>query len=172
MTRSRLRIAYPLSSMLLCVAIPVRAQALPDWVAVDSAAHRVVLTLVAAEGPEPGTATISGHRAGDVQLVIPQGWTVQWNWRNADTTQSHSLVVMAEREKLPPEGGQPAIDGALSRMVKVGLKAGQKDEATFVAEPGGWYWLLCGVPGHALEGEWIGLRVNSAAVMVSVKLKN
>ena len=79
---------------------------------------------------------------------------------------------MAEREKLPAEGGQPAIDGALSRMVKVGLKSGQKDEATFVAEPGGWYWMLCGVPGHALKGEWIGLRVDPGAGMVSVKVKN
>ena len=171
MNRSQLRAALLLPATV-CIATTAWAQALPDWVAVDSAAHRVVLTLVAEEGPEPGTGTISGHRAGDVQLLVPQGWTVQWNWRNADTTQSHSLVVMAEREKLPFEGGQPAIDGALSRMVKAGLKSGQKDETTFVGEPAGWYWMLCGVPGHALKGEWIGLRVNPTATAVSLKFRN
>ena len=25
----------------------------------------------------------------------------------------------------------------------------------------GWYWMLCGVPGHALEGEYIGLQGGS-----------
>ena len=168
MNRSLLRVALLLPAAL-SLAAPARAQALPDWVAVDSAGRRVVLTLVAEEGTEPGTGTINGHHTGDVELLVPQGWTVQWIWHNADTTQNHSLVVMAEREKLPAEGGQAAIDGALSRMVKAGLKSGQKDETTFVAEPGGWYWMLCGVPGHALKGEWIGLRVDPGAGMVSVK---
>ena len=154
----------------LCLGGPAAAQGLPDWVAVDSAARQVTLTLVAEPGPEPGTGAISGHRAGDIQLLVPQGWTVHWSWRNADTTENHSLVIMAEREKLPAEGGPPAIDGALSRMVKAGLKPGQRDETTFVAEPGGWYWMLCGVPGHALKGEWIGFRVDSGAGTVSLKI--
>lgn len=156
----------------LGLATPAAGQALPDWIAVDSATRLVTLTLVAESGQEPGTGTISGHRGGDIQVIVPQGWTVHWNWRNADTTENHSLVIMAEREKLPAEGGQPAIDGALSRMVKAGLKPGQKDETTFVAEPGGWYWLLCGVQGHALKGEWIGFRVDPGAGTVSLKLRS
>lgn len=156
----------------LGVGAPAAAQALPDWIAVDSAGRQVNLALVAEPGPETGTGTISGHRGGDIWLIVPQGWTVHWSWRNADTTENHSLVIMAEREKLPAEGGQPAIDGALSRMVKAGLKPGQKDETTFVAEPGGWYWLLCGVQGHALKGEWIGFRVDPGAGTVSLKLRS
>jgi hypothetical protein len=156
----------------LWLAHPVRAQALPDWVTADSAGRQVVLTLVAGPGAEAGTGTISGHRAGDIEVVVPQGWTVRWNWRNADSTQNHSLVIMAEREKLPAEGGQPAIDGALSRTVRAGLKPGQEDHTTFGAEPGGWYWVLCGVPGHALKGEWIGLRVDPAATNVIIKSRN
>jgi hypothetical protein len=161
-----------LATVLPCCAAPALAQALPDWVTPDSAGRQVTLTLVAGPGAEPGTGTIAGHRAGDIELVVPQGWTVHWNWRNADSSQNHSLVVMAEREKLPAEGGQAAIDGALSRMVKAGLKPGQEDQATFVAEPGGWYWILCGVPGHALKGEWIGLRVDPGAGTVSLQFRN
>ena len=48
-------------------------------------------------------------------------------------------------------------------MVTAGLPAGQGDQTTFTAEQAGWYWLLCGVPGHAIEGEYLGLRVDPEA---------
>jgi hypothetical protein len=31
--------------------------------------------------------------------------------------------------------------------------------------------MLCGVPGHAIAGEWIGLRIDPAASGVSLKRK-
>jgi hypothetical protein len=109
------------------------------------------------------SALIAGHRAGEVEIVAPLNWTVTWHWQSSDSTASHSLVVMAEREKLPAQGGQPALDNAMTRMVTTGLKAGQTDVTTFTADQAGWYWLLCGVPGHALKGEWLGLRVDPDA---------
>jgi Sulfocyanin (SoxE). len=44
----------------------------------------------------------------------------------------------------------------MTRMVTAGLPAGQGDRTTFTAEEAGWYWLLCGVPGHAIAGEYLG----------------
>ena len=78
---------------------------------------------------------------------------------------------MAEREKLPIEGGRPAFDNAMTRMVTDGLAAGQADQTTFVADQAGWYWLLCGVPGHAIAGEYIGLRVDPEANVGAIKHK-
>jgi uncharacterized cupredoxin-like copper-binding protein len=78
---------------------------------------------------------------------------------------------MAEREKLPTEGGRPAIQNAMTRMVTAGLKAGQQDVTTFTADQAGWYWLLCGVPGHAIAGEWIGLKLDAEAKEGGVKEK-
>lgn len=149
------------------VASPLAAQ-LPAWVSVDSAGRTASLTLEAVPGGPDGGATLSGMHHGGVQLVVPLGWTVKWTWTNRDSSQSHSLVVMAEREKLPSEGGRPALENALSRAVLTGLKPGQRDLATFVAEPAGWYWVLCGVPSHAIGGEWIGLKVDPGATGVSV----
>jgi len=63
------------------------------------------------------------------------------------------------------------LDNAMTRMVTAGLKAGQEDVTTFVADQAGWYWLLCGVPGHALKGEWVGLRVDPDARMPAVREK-
>ena len=134
---------------------------LPAWIAADTAAKRVTLNLDVTASPGAPSALIAGHRAGDVQIVLPLKWT--WHWQSSDSTAPHSLVLMAEREKLPAEGGQPAIDNAMTRMVTAGLKAGQKDVTTFVADQAGWYWLLCGVPGHALRGEWVGVRVDPDA---------
>lgn len=160
-----------LSAVLLLLgaadAAPGQAP-LPGWIAVDSAATTVTLTLDALPGGPEGIATLNGFHHGAVQLVVPLNWTVKWTWVNRDSAQSHSLVVMAEREKLPLEGGRPALDNAMSRAVTAGLKTGQRDLTTFVADQAGWYWMLCGVPGHALRGEWIGLKVDRDAATVSL----
>jgi hypothetical protein len=143
----------------------------PAWMRADSAARTVNLTLAVTPAPDSGAAVINGFRNGEIQIVVPLNWTVNWDWRNADSTAPHSLVVMAEREKLPAEGGQPAFTNAMTRMVTAGLGAGQVDHTTFVADQAGWYWILCGVPGHALKGEWIGLRVSPDAKTAYAKTK-
>lgn len=150
---------------------PTGRDPLPEWVSADSASRTVTLALAAESGGPDGIATLNGHHHGDVQLVIPLGWTVKWTWVNQDTAQNHSLVVMAEREKLPAAGGQPALENALSRAVTTGIKPGQMDKTTFQADQAGWYWLLCGVPNHALRGEWIGLKVDRANLVPAVVVK-
>jgi hypothetical protein len=117
------------------------------------------------------SALINGSRAGEAQVVVPLGWTVKWDWRSADSTARHSLVVMVEREKVPLEGGRPSFSNAMTRMVTEGLEVGRTDQTTFVADEAGWYWLLCGVPGHAVKGEWISLKVDREAKLPSVVVK-
>ncbi len=161
---------FRVSSVALaaCLSAGSLSAQLPAWISVDSAGRTVDLVLEAAPGGPDGSATLSGMHHGGVQLVVPLGWTIRWTWTNRDSSQAHSLVVMAEREKLPTEGGRPSIENALSRAVRAGLKPGQRDLATFVAEPAGWYWVLCGVPDHAIRGEWIGLKIDPEAAGVSV----
>jgi hypothetical protein len=141
------------------------------WLLADSAARTVKLSLVLTRAPDGGAALINGYRRGAVQIVVPLNWRVEWSWRNADSTSPHSLVVMAEREKIPTEGGRPAFANAMTRMATTGLPAGQADQTTFTADQAGWYWMLCGVPGHALAGEWIGLRVDPEAKTAYTKAR-
>jgi len=159
---------------LLCAggagSAAAQAGPLPAWVSVDSAARTVTLTLEARSGPAGGPA-LNGYHGGAVQVVVPLNWTVKWVWVNRDSSANHSLVVVAEREKLPTEGGRPALENAMSRAVITGLKPGQRDLTTFIAEQAGWYWMLCGVPGHAIAGEWIGLKVDREAGAVTVLVK-
>jgi hypothetical protein len=135
----------------------------PAWITIDSAQRTVTLSLETTAGSPGAPALINGYRNGEARLVVPLGWTVKWNWRNADSTSPHSLVVMTQREKIPLEGGRSAFSNAMSREVTAGLPPGGTDQTTFQADEAGWYWLLCGVPNHALSGEWIELRVDPEA---------
>lgn len=143
----------------------------PAWLVSDVGARTVTVALMVTRAPDGGGALINGHRAGTLQVIVPAGWTIQWDWRSADSSSAHSLVLMEEREKLPTEGGRAVFTNAMTRMVTAGLPAGQVDRTTFTAEQAGWYWLLCGVPGHAIAGEYIGLRVDPDAKAASVKVK-
>jgi hypothetical protein len=143
------------------------ADAFP-WLEVDSATRTATLDLEVTAPPGSASALINGYRSGEARVVIPPGWTIKWNWRSADSTAPHSLVVMVQREKIPLEGGRASFSNAMTRMVTEGLRAGQPDQSTFVAEEAGWYWMLCGVPEHALQGEWLELRVDPEATVASV----
>lgn len=172
----------PLPYLLILSALAVgptavRAQGtapatLPAWLAVDSSARTTTLELEVTAPPGAPSALLNGYREGGVQVVVPLRWTVTWDWHSADSAGKHSLVVMAEREKLPTEGGRPAFTNAMSRNVTAGLPAGQTDRTSFEADQPGWYWLLCGVPGHALAGEWVGLKVDAEARTAGVKIKS
>ncbi|MGH2667587.1 MAG: sulfocyanin-like copper-binding protein, partial [bacterium] len=148
-----------------------RLSAQTPWLSADTAAKAVSFRLDVTVPQGSPSAVISGHREGGVQIVVPQGWTVAWQWESHDSTAAHSLVLMAEREKIPTEGGRPAFDNAMTRGLTTGLEAGSRDVTRFEADQVGWYWLLCGVPGHALKGEWIGLKVDADASMPSVVVK-
>ena len=141
------------------------------WIIADSAARTANITLEVTAPAGSPSALLNGYREGGVQIVVPLRWTVTWDWRSVDSAGKHSLVLMAEREKLPTEGSRPAFTNAMSRDVTAGLTAGQSDRTTFEAEEAGWFWLLCGVPGHAIAGEWIGLRVDPEATTAGVKVK-
>jgi hypothetical protein len=143
----------------------------PDWLVADTAAKAANLNLVVTAPPGAPSALINGYRDGAIQVVVPLNWTVTWHWQSSDSTAPHSLVLVQEREKLPLQGDRPAIQNAMTRMVTVGLKAGQTDVTTFTADQAGWYWLLCGVPEHAIKGEWIGLRVDPDARTASITEK-
>lgn len=143
----------------------------PPWLVADSSDRTVTLAFQVTPAPDGGAALLNGYRNGELQIVVPLNWTVQWDWRSADSTALHSLVVMAEREKLPTEGGRAAFTNAMTRSVTDGLRVGQGDRTNFTADQAGWYWMLDGVPGHALKGEYIGLRVDPDAHTASVVVK-
>ncbi|MFZ5624600.1 MAG: sulfocyanin-like copper-binding protein [Gemmatimonadota bacterium] len=152
-------------------ALVAQAPSLPEWIQSDPAQRTVMLKLVVTRPAGSPSALINGYHSGGVQIVVPAGWTVKWEWLNADSSGPHSLVVGPEREKIPEQAGKPAFQNALTRSALAGLPAGQRDVTTFEADQAGWYWLYDGVPGEALKGAWIGLKVDPAAKEPSVVIK-
>jgi hypothetical protein len=152
-------------------AIPVRLPA-SDWLVVDNANRTATMTLQVTRAPGASSALLNGYRAGEARVIVPRGWTVKWNWRNSDSTSPHSLAVMIQREKIPLEGGRPAFMNAMTRMLTGGLRAGETDQTTFEADEAGWFWILCGVPEHALQGEWLELHVDPEATTAEIEMKS
>lgn len=146
------------------------ADPLPPWVRPDSASRLLTLDLSAARPAGASEATLSGVSRGGVQVVVPAGWTLKLEWRNDDST-AHSFIVQQEREKLPERAGEPAFLYAYSRTPVAGLAPGRTDRTQFVVDTPGWYWILCGVPGHAIGGEYLSLKVDPAASGVSVVVR-
>ncbi len=142
---------------------------LPQWIA--AAGDTVLLDLTVRASADAPSALINGYRGGAAEVRVPLHSVVRWTWRSADSSVAHSLVVMVEREKLPERAGRPAFRNALTRSALQGLPAGRVDHTTFVADQQGWFWLLCGVPGHTLRGEWIGLRVDPGARVPGVSFR-
>jgi hypothetical protein len=158
--------------MVLAVSsLGAQEAGLPAWIHPDPAGKSVLLDLTVTRPAGAPSAVISGKHDGSIQVIVPRGWTIKWHWVNQDSTASHSLVVVAEREKLPQQGGQAVFTNAMTRAVLPGLAVGRTDDTSFGAEDDGWFWVICGVPGHAIAGEWISLRVDPAATEVSAKKK-
>lgn len=158
-------------TVLLAARLAAQTPDLPAWIHPDPAAKSVLLDLTVTHPAGAPSAHLSGEHDGSIQVIVPRGWTVRWHWVNQDSSAAHSLVVVAEREKLPQEGGQAVFTNAMTRSLLPGLPVGRTDDTTFEADQGGWFWVICGVPGHAIAGEWIGLRVDPAATGVGVKRK-
>ena len=106
------RRSFRIGVLLVVVIIsPVAGQGpgleLPNWLSADPATRTLTAALEVEGGGPEAPARLNGHHHGSLQLVVPLGWKVKWTWVNRDSASAHSLVVMAEREKLPLEGGHP-----------------------------------------------------------------
>lgn len=148
-----------------------RHQETPPWLSTSAAGDTVRMAFQITAASDAPSALINGYREGAIEIGVPLNAMVQWVWHSVDSTAPHSLIVMEEREKLPTEAGRPAFRNALTRRLRAGLPMGQEDRTTFTVDRQGWYWFLCGVQGHALRGEWIGLRVAPDAETASVRYR-
>ena len=156
-----------------------------DITASDAAPKSATATTTISIPYNTGIATTATWSPGSTQYKVDELSNLTIGVRNtsnavatsltaalpSDPTAAHSLVVVAEREKLPQQGTSAVFTNAMTKNLTTGLAVGQVDDTSFEAEEGGWYWVICGVPGHAIAGEWIGLKVDAAATDVSVKRK-
>jgi plastocyanin len=126
------------------------------YVTYDAATKTVTFRLMA------GPFQFNGFGNGGATLTVPPGSTNVWNFEQGDGT-PHSAEVASGSGPIPNSGGDPAIPRAYTNKVVEGLPQGATDVIRFTAPDTGTYRIVCGVPGHALSGMWIWLKIDPAA---------
>jgi len=126
------------------------------FVQYDPATKTVTFRLVA------GPFDFDGFTNGGATLTVPPGSNNVWNFEQSDGT-PHSAEIAAGTGPLPNSGGNPAIPRAYTNKVVEGLPQFAKDVIRFTAPDSGTYRIICGVPGHALSGMWLWLKVDPTA---------
>jgi sulfocyanin len=115
-----------------------------------------------------GGFAFNGYQRGGMTITIPVGWQVVVHFENADST-AHSVAVLpssAHTQVAPPSS--PAFAGATSPNFSSGVAKGPQLTFTFEASKAGTYEFICGVPGHAISGQWDALVVSPTAEAPSV----
>jgi plastocyanin len=127
-----------------------------EYVKWDPATKTVTFRLVA------GPFDFNRFTNGGGTLTVPAGSTNVWNFLQNDGT-PHSAEVASGTGPVPNSGGDPAIPRAYTNKVVEGMAQGETDVIRFTAPDTGSYRIICGVPGHALSGMWIWLKIDPAA---------
>jgi len=157
---------------VLACALPVHAdETAPAWMKVDADKRTVRLQLVGSADGTNGTMNFNGYAQGEMQVIVPFGWTVHVDFENKGLAAlPHSLVIIDPVTPLPIEDGVPAFPRALTVRLVPGLLAGETDSFEFVANKEGRFLFFCGVTGHGVAGMWDYLVVSKEATRPSVQV--
>lgn len=148
------------------VPVVVHAQQQPvdaHWLSVDAAAKTARFHLIAGLTGTNGALNFDGFTDGGLTLVIPTGWAVEMDFVNHDGMLPHSATVVAATLPIAAAPQGAAIPRAYTVRLSEGLPPLGKDTMRFTAAPAGDYFIVCGVPGHAMAGMWIRLRISDSA---------
>jgi hypothetical protein len=124
----------------------------------DAASNTVTFDLVGG----PSGFQFNGYASGGATLTLPSKANVVMNFVNKDGT-PHSAEVMSGEGPLPNAAAEVAIPRAYTNQRLQGLPQEGTDVMRFQVPESGKYRIICGVPGHALSGMWIWMKVDPSA---------
>ncbi len=119
----------------------------------DANAKAVSFALIASYNGANSGFNFDGYFSGNVEIDIPQGWTVTVTCGNKGPL-NHSCAVVADEA-----ASQPLFTSATTPNPGAGLPAGQQASFTFKPDRTGTFRIVCLVPGHEPEGMWIVFKV-------------
>jgi sulfocyanin len=152
---------------LLAAALAAAVAVIAGMPALHAAARTAEITIIADRSSSGGFA-FNGNQRGAMTVTVPVGWQIVVHFENTDTI-GHSLGVLpsgAHQQPAPP--ASPAFAGAITSNFAAGLPKGSAVTFTFDASKAGTYEFVCGVPGHAISGQWDALVVSATAEAPSV----
>jgi len=159
---------------LLALAPLAAAQ---TYVTNQAAQKSAILAVVASSDNTNGGLNFNGGVRGNKTFVVPLGWKVELRFRNNGMA-PHSVIVLKDGPL--PSSITPALaafSGAAGKNLTQGFGMGMSgtnanapdDILRFTANKAGKYIIACGVPGHAMAGQYIGLEISNTAKEASFK---
>lgn len=165
---------FLLSSFGLLALAAIAPVAMAQTYVTNQVAQKTaILTVVAGSDNTNGGLNFNGGARDSKTFVVPVGWKVELRFRNNGMV-PHSVIVLKDGPlpaSLTPS--LAAFSGSAGKNLTQGFgKSGDsapQDILRFTASTAGKYTIACGVPGHAVTGQYIGLEVSSTAKEASFK---
>ncbi len=155
--------------LILVAALAVSGASAASYVSSDAATKTATIVVDAGQGTAGGGLNFNGEVKAAKSFTVPAGWNVVMKFKNMGSF-AHSAVVI--KGSTPPASvteKDAAFAGAHTSMVMQGLPMNAASNAKFKASTAGTYLIVCGVPGHALGGQYLGLKVVAGAKAATYK---
>jgi sulfocyanin len=144
----------------------------PTWMHVNADKKTASFDILMAENGNNGTLNFNGYGHGEMTIEVPLGWKVHMHVINkGEGAIPHSLEIMTPAEGVPQQAVQPAFSQAETVDLVPGMSVGKSDDVDFLADKEGKFWIMCGVPNHAVGGMWDWFIVSKTATAPSVTFK-
>ncbi|MGI9077221.1 MAG: sulfocyanin-like copper-binding protein [Gemmatimonadaceae bacterium] len=138
--------------------------------AFDSSTNTVTFPTVVGLTPVNNVWNFNGRAKGEMTLTVPLGARMVMPFVGYDGKVPHSFGITADSPtRIPSAPGAPVFPGAATRSYETGLKANEMDVVRFTVDKPGNYLIICGVPGHAVNGMWVRFVVSASTKTPSVK---
>lgn len=134
----------------------------------SASAKTATLIVNAGQGGTNGGLNFNGADHGKKSFTVPAGWTVKLVFKNVGAMPHSALVAKGSTPPAVVNTKAAAFKGAYTSKLIEGLPGGSAAQTvTFKATTAGTYNIVCGVPGHNLGGQYLGLLVSKTAKVAS-----
>jgi uncharacterized cupredoxin-like copper-binding protein len=155
--------------LLIALALGVSSASAASYVTNTPATKTATIVIDAGMGTAGGGLNFNGEVKAAKSFTVPAGWNVVMQFKNMGSLPHSAIVVKGSTPPASVMESSAAFPGAYTKMVMQGLATGAAQNVKFKASTTGTYLIVCGVPGHALGGQYLGLKVVAGAKAASYK---
>lgn len=155
--------------ILTALALAAGSASAASYVTSAAATKTATIVIDANQGTAGGGLNFNGVTKGAKSFTIPAGWNVVMQFQNMGAIPHSAIVVKGGTPPMSVTEKDAAFPGASTKMVMQGLAMNAAETVKFKASKAGSYLIICGVPGHALGGQYLGLKVVAGAKAASYK---
>lgn len=149
--------------LVMGLALTISSASAANYVSNNAASKTATIVVDANQGNVGGGLNFNGVQKAAKRFTIPAGWNVVMQFKNLGAFGHSAVVVKGTTPPASVTEKSAAFPGAATKMVMQGLGQNMTDNVKFKASTAGSYLIVCGVPGHALGGQYLGLKVVAGA---------